>query len=180
MNKLFVFDFDGVLFPEPWYIHTELLKNPKWNSLRYTIYEHGYFPEHLHNTPDGKEYYEMFQKIYWGRRMSPWNIFRLQELSLTHTLVIASYNRTDQINRMLELSGIHELFNDIVTREHYHDKREMFINLHEKYSPEKMYFITDTRHDIMQVQSVPHDISIYTTVSEYISEDIVFMPDFWQ
>lgn len=188
MKELYIFDFDGVIFKDPWEIHKDLLEKykEKFSILSMVILETGYVPEHLYETKLGKEYLKLFSETYFSQRMKQEHIDRLLEIEEIADLVIASYNTRETIEKMLRQSNIQKLFKKVFTRNDFFKKEEIF-HLPIIISYEKIYFITDTISDIKEAQTSKRDLKIYAVKSifhkkaeflNFISEDEIIHPFF--
>ncbi len=164
MNKIKIFDFDGVIFPNPSTVHDRII-SCYWSefssAFRDQIMYHGRIPEHLLNIEEGLRYNKLFQEVYFGQKMDSFNKERIKAFADSHKLVIVSYNNKETIEHLLKNSKLDIFFDEVFSSNEINKKKEAFENIYQKYQieKEKISFITDTYSDILESRdSGIHDI----------------------
>lgn len=177
MKKVFIFDFDGVLFIDPTKLRLQLVRKYS-EPFQWRIHDNPF--DVPTDIPEGIQLEEDCRNVYHSNTMPEHHKQRLRDIAKTHHLVIASYNTHKNIVEMLTVSGIVDLFEQILTKETHVDKKSMFQVILNTYNCEAS-FITDTRHDVDQVRLLPADsaITTYVTDTQLVSENIKFMADFF-
>jgi FMN phosphatase YigB (HAD superfamily) len=164
MDKIiFCLDFDGVFVENPWEIHVELLREnqDKYPIVRMVVLDEGGFPEHLHDSPEGQEYYKLFEERYFSQKVKPDTRERLKKLSAEHELVILSLNIREVIERFLLQNNIEDLIDGLYARFEFQSKKIFFEELREKYPDRKIKFLTDTSIDIQQAILSKAGVDLY-------------------
>ena len=178
MKKVFIFDFDGVLFIDPTKLRLQLVRKYS-EPFQWRIHDNPFdIPTDI---PEGIQLEEDCRKVYHSNTMPEQHKQRLRDIAKTHHLVIASYNTHEHITGMLNDSKIADLFEKTFTKETHPDKQSMFRAILNMYNCSEASFITDTRYDIEQAQLLLPDsiITTYVTDLRLVSEHIKYMPDFF-
>ncbi|MCI5051123.1 MAG: HAD hydrolase-like protein [Candidatus Pacebacteria bacterium] len=185
MKKIIIFDFDGVLFPNPNSLHRHVLTNNSFSYVtRLVIESNGCIPEHFYENEnsEGKKYVETFMNYYFSLKMPKIHKERLHTLSQKHILSILSYNIEDVIRSMLKFSDLGYLFDEILCLEKsIGNKTSAFEILAEHYNirTSEMSFVTDTISDIKEAKNaqitdiygVASDKSTKADLMKYLSEN---------
>lgn len=186
MEKLRIYDFDGVLFQHPSHCILEMAQEIP-EELMDRIGEEGYFfTEEMINEPLIRPYYEAFVRRYFSKTMSPENVLRLESAARSATLAIASLNNRETVERHLRGSGIRHLFGPILTQDDTRNKGEMFRQLCKGYDPTRdVSFVTDTVSDIeiarafcpqMKIEAVVSGIDTWRSLVGLVGEDKIIAP----
>lgn len=193
MNKIIVFDIDGVLFPNQGPVHKYILDRyyPKIECLRWVIHQNMKIPRHFYDEDNkyGKEYIERFNKRYSSLIMPKRHVERLKKIAKDHILYIVSYNHSNQVQELLHASGIFSLFREVIISDiSPGNKIKEFSKIAQDNGchTSELSFITDTVSDIKEAQKAGIK-DIYAVVAdkdpkeyliEYVSEKKI-IPGFY-
>ncbi len=146
----------------------------------------GYFTQEMLVDEEIYPYYERFISDYFSQRMSDANKSRLETDAEKATLVIASLNRRELIMRLLESSGIQDLFSTIFSLEDSVDKKWMLRSACTGYDPKRdVTFVTDTIFDIqiakelypeMDIEAVDSGMETRRGLRGFVTEDKIIAP----
>lgn len=186
MNKLKIFDFDGVLFQHPSHCILEMAREIPEDLLYRLGEEGGFFTQEMMAEDSIRPYYTAFVERYFSKRMSPENVLRLETTASSAKLAIASLNNKETIERHLRGSGIRHLFEQIFTQNDTPNKHEMLRELCRGYEPKReVSFVTDTVSDIeiarafcpeMEIEAVVSNIDSRRSLVGLVGESKIIAP----
>lgn len=166
MNKLKIFDFDGVLFQHPSHCILEMAHEIPEDLLYRLGEEGGFFTQEMIEEASIRPYYEAFVNRYFSKKMSPENVLRLEVAAGSAKLAIASLNNRETVERHLRGSGIQHLFGPVLTQDDSRHKGEMFRQLCKGYDTRTdVSFVTDTVSDIEVARAFCPEMEIEVVVS---------------
>jgi|GEM_PF-3940331 len=153
ISKVVIFDFDGVFLSDPNdFLFSFLENNVVDPVLKETIFTHGSFPDHLHETEVGKKLYEKFSLQYFGQKIPEEEIERIKGFIGRNESMILSYNKKSTIEKLLDNSGISNLFDGIVASsdEGVRFPKKDFFELIKFSSDKEIVFFTDSVSDMVE------------------------------
>ena len=158
MKKIIIFNFDGVIFPNPDSLHLHVLNSHKFSyAMKNYMKIEKKIPEHFYEKGniEGRKYVDAFWSFYSSLRMTSFNQKRLKEAARRAILIVLSCNEEVVIRYMLKYSGIDHLFEQIILVDKKPENKIAAFELlaeHYSVSCEEFEFKTNTVSGIREAQ----------------------------